>query len=154
MKKRKFILQKFISISSRFQQSNSVRAVTLLSHCERPMVCLAVTGSPQPLPFPCILAPSIDSFQYCRDETAEFRATPLTTINFFSSAANQTTNVERRLHGVAKETQRHYYTRYQTTRAPEAVHRHYSSLVLGLSGREKEERRERGEKEVHVRDHD
>lgn len=37
-----------------------------------------------------------------------------------------------------------------TTRTPEAVHRHYGSLLPGLSGREK--RREGREEEVHVRD--
>lgn len=33
---------------------------------------------------------------------------------FIFSTTNQTTNVVRRLHGVAKETQRHYYTHYQS----------------------------------------
>lgn len=133
--------------------SNNVRAVMLLSHCERPMVCCAASVSPQPQPFPCILAPSIDHFQYCRDETAEFRASPLTVIHFFP-ATNQTTNVARRLHGVAKETQRHYYTHYQ----PDDQNPLGSSQTLwqfvSRANRKRGGREGKRGKEVYVRDHD
>ena len=46
----------------------------------------------------------------------------------------------RRLHGVAKETQKGIITHIiRRPEPPEAVHRHYGSLLLGLSGGEKTE---------------
>lgn len=38
-----------------------------------------------------------------------------------------------------------------TTKNPEAVHRHYGSLLPGPSGKGKEEKGREGKKEVHVR---
>lgn len=68
----------------------------------------------------------------------------------------------RRLRGVAKETQKGIITHIiRRPEPPEAVHRHYGSLLLGLSGGEKTEGEERrreerrgGGEEVHVRDGD
>ena len=46
----------------------------------------------------------------------------------------------RRLRGVAKETQKGIITHIiRRPEPPEAVHRHYGSLLLGLSGGEKTE---------------
>lgn len=78
--RKKAIAQKFIFNRRQIQSAAPLsppKAAGLFSRCHS-------SRAPQPpLPFPCIPAPSNDTFGYCRDETAESRAASLTRIIIF-----------------------------------------------------------------------